>query len=341
MMESHIDQQEHPAKKPLAWRQWIKWGAVIFLAIDVAVTVMVWPSIKLQLFRYQHQAMDDPANTTVLMNDLEEQPSETFSAVETTSISESETIQEITSESAIETEIEEPTIQSTSSAAIETADLLDFMFTKMYQNIPVEDALAIFDALESLDVFISHPALRECCHFHGNVEGFAYHGLSETVGEKTYLFYECFATGQFELRLSNNNNMHDYQVLASKPLPADCTAENVYDFWMKTWCPLNCIDDAEMALILKTANLAPFVLQESTGILSRGITISDDRTVICGNFYRTTDRKTIMVYEDHNSNQMYYKVLPITEYQNFMEGPFEGHVTLSPDANSNNFRVLG
>jgi len=341
MMGSHIDQQEHPNRKRIAWRQWIKWGAVIFLTIDVAVTIMVWPSIRLLMFNFQEQAKDDPSSTTVLMTDLKEQPTETLPAVETTSISESETIRESTAESATETESEKPTTQSTSVAVIETTGLLDFISASIYQNTTIEDALALFNTLDSLDDLISHQALRECCQFYGKCEGFAYYGLSEKLGENTYLFYECFETGQFELRLCNASNMLDYQVLASKPLPADCTAENVYDYWMKTWCPINCIDDAKLALILKTANLAPFVVQETTGIISRGITISDDRTVFCGNFYRTTDRKTIMVYEDHNLKQMYYKVVPITEYQIFMEGPFEGHVKLSPDANINNFRVFG
>lgn len=339
-MESHIDQQEHPNRKPNAWRHWIKWGAVIFLTIDVAVTIMVWPSIKLMLFSVKEQAKDVPSSTTVLMTDLTEQQTETLPAVETTSISESETIQEITVESATETDIEKPTIQSTSAATIETTGLLDFISASIYQNTPIEDALTIFDALDSLDTFISHRALRENCQFYDKCEGFAYYGLSESIGVNVYLFYECFETGQFELRLCNASNMRDYQVLASKPLPADCTAENVYDRWMRKWSPLNCIDDAELALILETANLAPFVVQETLGILSRGITISDDRTVICGNFYRTTDRKTIMVYEDHNLNQMYYKIVPITEYQVFMEGPFEGHVTLSPDASSSNYRIF-
>ena len=340
-MESPIDQQERSNRKPIAWRHWIKWGAVIFLTIDVVVTIMVWPSIRLMMFSFKEQAKDDTTNTTVLITDLKEQPSETLPEVETTSISESGTIQEITAESAIETEIEKPTTLSTSAAAIDTSGLLDFIAASIYQNTPVEDALALFDALESLDDFISHQDLRECCQFYGKCEGFAYYGLSESLGVNTYLFYECFETAQFELRLCNASNMHDYQILASKPLPADCTAENVYDCWMRTWSPSNCIDDAKLALILETANLAPFVVQETAGILSRGITISDDRTVFCGNFYRTTDRKTIMVYEDHNLNQMYYSVVPITEYQRFMEGPFEGHVKLSPDANINNFRVFG
>ena len=102
-MDRQEGHQKHLNVKPTALRHWIKWGAVIFLAIDVAISIMVWPSIKLPMIGFFGQAMADSTETTALVAEGETTLTETLPAAETTSTSEAETTPEVSSEPTVET----------------------------------------------------------------------------------------------------------------------------------------------------------------------------------------------------------------------------------------------
>lgn len=213
--------------------------------------------------------------------------------------------------------------------------------TYVGQDIPRDQAIAIFEAMDSLQAVM--PWLDSNVQFEPGLTNLYFTGMMEQQGGRYYVYYEDFENRTFELRVKENGTTA-YELLASKPMAEDYNKIDVYDTYVKETMPYNIMTLAQLDEILAAGHVAPFadgVQGGDNGLSSGWIWMNDAKNTVAFSFYLPEKKATVHIYEDYANRVLFYTLSQVDNYKFWDENvQRDGEVPLSPDANMTDYPSL-
>ena len=213
--------------------------------------------------------------------------------------------------------------------------------TYVGQDIPRDQAIAIFEAMDSLQAVM--PWLDSNVQFEPGLTNLYFTGMMEQQGGRYYVYYEDFENRTFELRVKENGTTA-YELLASKPMAEDYNKIDVYDTYVKETMPYNIMTVAQLDEILAAGHVAPFadgVQGGDNGLSSGWIWMNDAKNTVAFSFYLPEKKATVHIYEDYANRVLFYTLSQVDNYKFWDENvQRDGEVPLSPDANMTDYPSL-
>lgn len=202
----------------------------------------------------------------------------------------------------------------------------------IYPVLPREKALALFNSIDCLEDVLDYPVVKEFISFSNDYDKLAFGAYTAVSNVSHYTFIECFSARTFELRICNNNDLFDYTVLASKPMPADYDVIAVNDRFMRCNRSYLCISQTMLDTILKTGCVKGYEPY------SNGIYISDDHMVFGFSFYMPERKAFVFIEEDFTRKTLSYTFWQVPNIKVSLGQPCDGSVALSSKTSTADYR---